>query len=137
MPEGRWTILRVGRRLTGQTTRPAPRPGLGFETSKFDQGAIERHLKDYADKILAAAGPRRPGRGLTTLHFDSWEMSAQNGSAEFFKEFERRRGYSPIPYIPTINGRIVRSTEVTERFLFDWRLTAQELVIENQLLPIK
>ncbi len=137
VPEGRWTILRVGRRLTGQTTRPAPKPGLGFETSKFDRGAIERHLHDYADKILAAAGPRRPGRGLTTLHFDSWEMSAQNGSAEFFKEFERRRGYSPIPYIPAINGRIVRSTEVTERFLFDWRQTAQELVIENQLLPIK
>ena len=137
VPEKRWTILRVGRRLTGQTTRPAPKPGLGFETSKFDRGAIERHLHDYADKILAAAGPRRPGRGLTTLHFDSWEMSAQNGSAEFFKEFERRRGYSPIPYIPAINGRIVRSTEVTERFLFDWRQTAQELVIENQLLPIK
>ena len=137
VPEGRWTILRVGRRLTGQTTRPAPRPGLGFETSKFDQGAIERHLKDYADKILAAAGPRRPGRGLTTLHFDSWEMSAQNGSAEFFKEFACRRGYSPLPYIPAINGRVVRSTEVTERFLFDWRLTAQELVIEKHLLPIK
>ena len=137
VPEGRWTILRVGRRLTGQTTRPAPKPGLGFETSKFDRGAIERHLHDYADKILAAAGPRRPGRGLTTLHFDSWEMSAQNGSAEFFKEFERRRGYSPLPYIPAINGRVVRSTEVTERFLFDWRQTAQELVIENQLLPIK
>ena len=137
VPEGRWTILRVGRRLTGQTTRPAPKPGLGFETSKFDRGAIERHLHDYADKILAAAGPRRPGRGLTTLHFDSWEMSAQNGSAEFFKEFARRRGYSPLPYIPAINGRIVRSTEITERFLFDWRQTAQELVIENQLLPIK
>jgi len=137
VPEGRWTILRVGRRLTGQTTRPAPKPGLGFETSKFDRGAIERHLKDYADKILAAAGPRRPGRGLTTLHFDSWEMSAQNGSAEFFKEFERRRGYSPLPYIPAINGRIVRSTEITERFLFDWRKTAQELVIDNHLMPIK
>ena len=137
VPEGRWTIMRVGRRLTGQTTRPAPKPGLGFETSKFDRGAIERHLHDYADKILAAAGPRRPGRGLTTLHFDSWEMSAQNGSAEFFKEFERRRGYSPLPYIPAINGRIVCSTEITERFLFDWRQTAQELVIENQLLPIK
>ena len=137
VPEGRWTIMRVGRRLTGQTTRPAPRPGLGFETSKFDKGAIERHLHDYADKILAAAGPRRPGRGLTTIHFDSWEMSAQNGSAEFFREFERRRGYSPLPFIPAINGRIVRSTDVTERFLWDWRLTAQELVIENQLMPIR
>ena len=137
VPEGRWTIMRVGRRLTGQTTRPAPKPGLGLETSKFDRGSIERHLKDYADKILAAAGPRRPGRGLTTLHFDSWEMSAQNGSAEFFKEFERRRGYSPIPYIPAINGRIVKSTDVTERFLFDWRQTAQELVIENHLMPIR
>ena len=137
VPEGRWTIMRIGRRLTGQTTRPAPRPGLGFETSKFDRGAIERHLRDYADKIRAVAGPRSSGRGFTTLHFDSWEMSSQNGSEEFFKEFERRRGYSPIPYIPAINGRIVRSTEITERFLWDWRHTAQELVIENQLMPIR
>jgi hypothetical protein len=137
VPEGRWTILRVGRRLTGQTTRPAPKPGLGFETGKFERGPIERHLKAYADKLLAVSGPRRPGRGLTTLHFDSWEMSAQNGSAGFFDAFTRRRGYSPLPYLPAINGRVVGSVDLTERFLWDWRRTAQELVVENHLQTIK
>ena len=138
VPEGRWTVLRVGRRLTGQTTRPAPKPGLGFETDKFTLSAVEHHLRDYADKILAAAGEhRKPGRGLTRFHFDSWEMSSQNGSETFLAEFHKRRGYSPLPYLPAINGRVVGSSELTERFLWDWRMTAQELVIENHLLPLK
>ena len=35
-PEGKWTIVRFGRRNNGAVTRPAPLPGLGFEVDKFD-----------------------------------------------------------------------------------------------------
>jgi hypothetical protein len=126
------TILRIGRTLTGQTTRPAPRPGLGLETDKFTPAAIDAHLAAFTDRLLTAAGKaRRPGRGLTTLHFDSWEMSAQNGSENLLREFRARRGYDPLRYLPALTGRVVGSVEVTERFLWDVRQTAQELVIEN------
>jgi hypothetical protein len=137
VPPGDWTILRVGRTLTGQTTRPAPEPGLGFESGKFEPDSIDAHLAAFTDKLLATGGKRRPGRGLTTLHFDSWEMSSQNGSAAFLAEFRRRRGYDPLRYLPAFTGRLVGGVETTERFLWDVRQTAQELVIANHVSRIR
>lgn len=132
VPAGDWTILRFGRTVTGQITRPAPAPGLGFETDKFDPAAIDAHLEHYVGSLLKEAGPRKEGRGgLSTLHFDSWEMSSQNWSEKFREDFQRRRGYDPLPFLPAYTGRVVDSVETTERFLWDLRQTAQELVIEQ------
>ena len=68
--------------------------------------------------------------GLTTLHMDSWEMGAQNWTPHFRAEFIRRRGYAPLPFYPVYTGQIVQSPEVSERFLWDLRQIAQELVLE-------
>lgn len=137
-PPGKWTILRFGCTLAGTTTRPAPYAGLGFETDKFERHGIESHLDHFIDALVKETGPnRRPDRGLTTLHFDSWEMSAQNWSANFRALFRQRRGYDPLPYLPVMTGKIVDSVDVSERFLWDLRQTAQELVIENHLGVIR
>ena len=134
VPAGEWTIYRFGRTLTGQTTRPAPVPGLGFESDKFDRSALEAHFGQFVGRLLETTGePAGKGRGLTTLHFDSWEMSAQNWSAGFREEFRRRRGYDPRPYLPALLGVPVGSVETSERFLWDLRRTAQELVRDNHL----
>ena len=138
VPAGDWTILRFGRTSTGQTTRPAPLPGLGFETDKFDRAAIDAHFEAFTAKLLKAVGPRsKSTTGLTTIHFDSWEMSSQNWSKNFRADFEKRRGYDPLPYLPVMTGRVVQNLEVSERFLWDLRQTAQELVIENHALRLK
>lgn len=139
VPPGEWTILRFVRTVTGQITRPAPEPGLGFETDKFEAAALEAHLDHYVESLIREIGPRKkrgPG-GLTTLHFDSWEMSAQNWSEHFRAEFQRRRGYDPLPFLPAYLGRIVDSVERTERFLWDVRQTGQELVIANHVGRLK
>ena len=138
VPPGRWTIMRFGRTTTGQTTRPAPRPGLGFETDKFTPAALDGHFKNFTKKILAQTGPHtnREG-GVTMLHFDSWEMGAQNWSPDFRKEFRVRRGYDPLKYLPAFSGRIVASPEISERFLWDVRRTAQELVVNNHLVRLR
>lgn len=134
VPPGRWTILRFGRTLTGSTTRPAPNAGLGFETDKFERPGIDAHLRTFTDAIVRASGPNvHPDRGLTALHFDSWEMGSQNWSAHFRSLFRQHRGYDPLPYLPVLAGRIVDSVDVSERFLWDLRQTAQELVIVNHL----
>lgn len=138
VPAGDWTIMRFGRTLTGQTTRPAPAAGLGFESGKFDKAAIDAHFAAYIEPLAGPASPgRKPQRGLTTLHFDSWELSAQNWSESFAAEFKLRRGYDPVRFVPAMNGRIVDSLEISERFLWDLRQTAQELVVENHLLRMK
>jgi hypothetical protein len=138
VPPGNWTILRFARTATGQTTRPAPAPGLGFESDKFDKAALDRHFEAFIGTLLKTAGePKHPGRGLTALHFDSWEMSSQNWSQNFRQEFVRRRGYDLLHYLPVMTGRVVENEELSERFLWDLRQTAQELVVENHALHLK
>ena len=133
VPPGNWTIMRFGRTLTGQTTRPSPKPGLGLESDKFDAAAMDAHFDSYIAPLLKKTGaPQHPGRGLVALHFDSWEMSSQNWSPRFREEFKHRRGYDPLAMLPTFAGFVVDTPEVSERFLWDIRQTASELVCENQ-----
>ncbi|MBL9217505.1 MAG: hypothetical protein JNG82_03390 [Opitutaceae bacterium] len=138
VPPGEWTILRFARTATGQTTRPAPAAGLGFETDKFNPAALEDHFAHYPGPLLKELGPEpKQGRGLTTLHFDSWEMSSQNWSGNFRADFQKHRGYDPLPFLPAMTGRVVGSEEQTERFLWDLRQTAQELVITNHVTRLR
>ena len=133
IPEGDWILVRAGRRITAQTTRPAPVPGLGFETDKFSRAAVDHHFDAYVAKLLERIGKRRhKTTGLTTLHYDSWEMSSQNWTPDFPSQFKTRRGYDLMPYLPVLAGFVVSNHATTERFLWDFRQTAQELVIENQ-----
>ena len=138
VPTGNWTILRFGRTTTGQTTRPAPAPGLGFESDKFDKGSLDAHFNAFIEKLLKTIGPpRNSDCGLTMLHFDSWEMSSQNWSPRFHEEFQKRRRYDPLRFLPTLTGRVVDSNEMSERFLWDLRQTAQELILENHVLHLR
>ncbi len=131
VPPGRWTVMRFTARNNSVTTRPAPERGHGFETDRFDPQAFAFHFGKFQQPLLDKIGPRRPGRGLNALHLDSWESSSQNWSAGFRTEFRKRRGYDPQPYFPAYAGRVVVSRAVTERFLWDLRKTAAELVLEN------
>ncbi|HRT22415.1 MAG TPA: glycosyl hydrolase, partial [Candidatus Hydrogenedentes bacterium] len=138
VPPGRWTILRFGRTTTGANTRPAPAAGLGLESDKFDQAALDAHFDHFVGALLRELGPdKRRDVGWTSLHIDSWEMGAQNWTAAFREEFQKRRGYDPLRFLPAYTGRIVKSRDITERFLWDVRQTAQELVLENHAEHLK
>lgn len=137
-PSGEWTIMRFGVRNTGAVSSPAPLPGLGFETDKLDTTAIAHHLENFAAKLFKHVGfekrtEQSPYGGLAALHFDSWEMGAQNWTEHLRDEFIARRKYDPQPYYPAYAGFIVESLEKTERFLWDLRKTIQELILENHL----
>lgn len=137
-PQGEWTIMRFSSRNNGAATRPAPLPGVGMECDKFDREALFAHFEHFTDKLFEAVGDRSDSfGGIKYLHMDSWEMGAQNWTASFREEFRKRRGYDPQPYYPVYSGIIVGDREISERFLFDVRLTAQELTIENHSLAVK
>jgi hypothetical protein len=139
VPAGDWTIMRFGRTSNGAGTRPAPLPGLGLECDKCDKAALDAHFDAFIGALLREIGPRKEsgGAGWTMLHIDSWEMGAQNWTGAFREEFRRRRGYDSLHYLPAITGRVVDSMEVSERFLWDLRQTAQELIIENHAEHLK
>lgn len=133
VPPGKWTIERIGLRNNGAVTRPAPQPGLGFECDKMDTTAFNLHYEAFIGKLLKNIGQQNPSStgGWKMIHIDSWEMGAQNWTTDFRSEFQKRRHYDPLFYLPAYQGTIVGSIEITERFLWDLRQTAQELVIER------
>ena len=138
-PPGNWTILRFVARNNGAVTRPAPYPGLGFESDKFDTTALDAHLDHYVGALIRRIGIPDSNNtgGLKRLHMDSWEMGAQNWTPNFRREFIKRRGYDPLPYYPVYNGDIVGSLQQSERFLWDLRQTAQELVLDYHARHLK
>lgn len=133
IPDGKWTILRFGKRNNGAITRPAPTPGLGFEADKFDTASFDAHYNTYIGKLINKVKPakQKNGGGWTMIHIDSWEMGSQNWSPHFRDEFKKRRGYDPLLFLPVYTGLIVNSSEMSERFLWDVRQTSNELIIEN------
>jgi len=130
-PEGNWTIVRMGIRVTGASTRPSPEPVIGLESDKLNAKAFENHLKNFTDILLEKTSPRKEGVGWTGFHIDSWESGSQNWTDGIVEEFKKRRGYDPEPFFLTYTGRAVESLEISERFLWDLRLTCQELLLEN------
>ncbi|HEY5510736.1 MAG TPA: glycosyl hydrolase, partial [Prolixibacteraceae bacterium] len=133
VPQGNWTIRRLGLRNNGAVTRPAPQPGLGFECDKMDTVAFNSHFQAFMGKLLQKTGAKdsKSSGGWKMIHIDSWEMGAQNWSDHFREEFQQRRKYDLLSYLPTYSGTVVGSREISERFLWDVRKTAQELVVEN------
>jgi len=77
-PEGNWTIVRMGIRVTGASTRPSPEPVIGLECDKLNAKAFENHLKNFTDILLEKTAPRKEGVGWTGFHMDSWESGSQN-----------------------------------------------------------
>jgi hypothetical protein len=141
VPEGEWTILRMCSRSTGAISRPAPLAGVGLESNKFDTTALNHHFEEYIGTLLDLMGIRNrreiPKTGWNTIQFESWEMSSQNWSSNFRKEFQNRRGYDLWSYLPVFSGRVVGSPELSERFLWDLRQTSQDLIIENHMEHLK
>ncbi|XHR27693.1 MAG: glycosyl hydrolase [Chthoniobacteraceae bacterium] len=62
---------------------------------------------------------------------DSWEADCANWTPEMASEFEKRRGYDPVPWLPAFSGKIIGSAELTQRFLWDFRRTQADLLAEN------
>lgn len=130
VPPGLWTILRFGHTGTGVENAPAPASGRGLECDKLSREGIEAQFAGMMAKLIADVGPSA-GTTLVATHIDSWENGAQNWTARMSEEFERRRGYDPLIYLPALTGRVVDSLEISERFLWDLRQTVNDLLLEN------
>lgn len=129
VPAGDWAILRLGYTLTGKTL-PWPAPGgEGLEGDPLSPAAMERQFAAIGKPLAEDAGPLA-GRVFQAVGLDSWETGLLNWSERLLKEFQRRRGYDPRRYLPALAGYTVDSSEVTDRFLYDYRLTLGDCVAD-------
>lgn len=129
-PAGDWTVLRIGHTPTGKENHPAPDAGRGLECDKLSREAMDAHWAGGIDPILKKLGPLA-GKSLNDCLIDSYEVGWDNWTPLFREEFKKRRGYDPLPYLPTLTGRYIDNTETTERFLWDFRRTIADLFAEN------
>ena len=130
VPAGQWTILRIGHTSTGMKNAPAPASGRGLECDKLSKEGIEANFTAMMARLIDDVGPAA-GKALVATHIDSWENGSQNWTARMREEFQARRGYDLLPFLPVMTGRVVDSLEISERFLWDLRQTVSELVVEN------
>ncbi|MCC5929969.1 MAG: hypothetical protein JJU28_12040 [Cyclobacteriaceae bacterium] len=120
VPEGKWTILRMGLTPTGTTNSPAAPQGTGYEVDKMNADLASFHFDQFMGEIIR----RVPKESLPALKYciaDSYEMGSQNWTDGFEERFEKKYGYNPVKYLPVYSGRIVESVEASERFLWDIR----------------
>jgi|WetSurMetagenome_2_1015567.scaffolds.fasta_scaffold00002_86 hypothetical protein len=135
VPEGNWTIMRFGYSLTGSTNRPAVPSGSGYEVDKLSSEYSRGYIKAYTDPLKNALGPLY-GKSMQYVLLDSWEAGMQNWTDRMIEEFNRRRGYDPTPFLPCLAGRVVGNSDISDRFLWDFRRTLADMFAENHFKEI-
>ena len=131
VPAGNWTIMRFGFSLTGKQNHPASREATGLEVDKLDGRAIKDYFENYLNQYREATGGLMGKRGLQYMITDSYESGQNNWTPRMAQEFQKRRGYTLLPWMPVLTGQLVKSAEASEKFLWDYRKTIAELIAEN------
>ncbi|HZL29034.1 MAG TPA: glycosyl hydrolase [Acidobacteriaceae bacterium] len=130
VPDGKWTVLRMGYSLTGAKNRPSVPAGSGYEVDKLSAKYVRQYFDGYIDPLQQHLGSLL-GSTAHYMTMDSWEAGMQNWTDEMIAEFHRRRGYDPTPYLPVLAGRVVESADVSDRFLWDFRRTLADMFAEE------
>lgn len=124
VPEGRWTILRIGHVNTGRRNSPAPPEGTGWECNKLSPDGARAQFAGYIGRLHD--GPLSGGL-LDGMLLDSWECETQTWTDDMEAEFAGRNDYALRSWLPAVMGFVVDDQETTARFLRDWRATISKL----------
>ncbi len=130
VPEGSWTVLRIGNVNTGRRNGPAPAEGTGWECDKLSREASRTHFDNYIGRLSGENGPVGGGM-LDGMLMDSWECSTQTWTPLMESEFSSAAGYELRKWLPALFGYVIDDHETTTRFLRDWRRTIDGLIGDN------
>jgi hypothetical protein len=121
VPEGKWTIMRLGYTITGETNGPATEAGTGLECDKLDRTAVRYHFEQYLEKLLDRHDAES-GKAFTIFEVDSWECGVQNWTEGLDADFQSETGYDLLTWIPLLTeGWIIDSYDSSKRMMWDWR----------------
>ena len=129
-PPGRWVVLRIGYSLEGTTNHPVSQATTGLEVDKLSRRYVKSYMEHYLDTYQAITGPFGPG-SVNALTNDSIEVGMQNWTDDILQDFRRLRGYDPLPWLPALTGVVVGTAAQSDRFLWDFRRTVNELLAKD------
>ncbi|MFD1142546.1 glycosyl hydrolase [Larkinella insperata] len=130
-PAGNWVVLRLGYSITGRKNHPASPEATGLEVDKLDKVAVRKYIDTYLDMYKEATGGKMGAKGLGYMVLDSYEAGHMTWTKSMPDQFAKRRGYDIKPWLPVLTGRVVKSAEASEKFLWDFRKTIGEMIVEN------
>jgi hypothetical protein len=115
---------------SGQVVKRAALGAEGYVLDHYSRPAIETHLREAGDKLLAAAGPG----GVHAIFCDSLEVYDADWTADMLEQFRARRGYDLRPLLPLLERDAGdRSLELRR----DFGRTLSELYEERFLVPLE
>lgn len=122
----KWSIYRFGHTTMGALTQPNQWEIMGLECDKMSEKAVTFHLKHVLGKLKEHLGPL-VGTGLQHMLLDSYEAGTPSWTPLMPREFEQRRGYGIIEFLPVLAGRVVVSDGETAKFRADFDRTIADL----------
>ncbi|HET8829689.1 MAG TPA: glycosyl hydrolase, partial [Pelobium sp.] len=120
VPSGDWAILRMGMAPTGVTNGPASPEATGLEIDKMSKVHVASHFDAFLGEIQRRI-PAEDRKTWKVVVQDSYETGGQNWTDDMLEKFQANYGYSPLPYLPTLEGKVIGSQEMSDRFLWDLR----------------
>ncbi len=120
VPAGRWKIMQTGMTTTGAKNGPATPEATGLETDKMSKKHIAAHFDAFLGEIMRRV-PAADRKTWKVAVQDSYETGGQNWTDGLVEEFTAKYGYSPVPYLPVLQGNVVGSRDLSDRFLWDLR----------------
>jgi hypothetical protein len=120
VPAGNWIIERTGMAPTRVTNSPAPPEGTGLEVDKMSKEHIAEHFNAFLGQILKRI-PAEDRKTWKVTVEDSYETGSQNWTDDMIAEFKQKYNYDPTPYMPVLQGKVVGSEDISDRFLWDLR----------------
>lgn len=130
LPEGRWTIMRIGYTITGAVNSPASEEGRGLEIDKMSKKALDVHYDAYVGKVVDNTKTIAPN-ALQYLEIDSFEVGGQNWTENYEELFRQFYGYSIEQFLPLYAGKVIESSEISDEVLWDIRSFNSKLITEN------
>jgi hypothetical protein len=129
--QGGGFLYRFGHTTNGKTnSSTAPAGGVGLECDKMSREAVKQFWDAYPAQIIDLAG-NETGRTFQRLEIDSYEAGGQEWTRLMPEEFQKRRGYDILPWLPALAGVTINSKEDTKKMKRDWQETVTDLFAEN------
>ncbi len=129
-PKGNWQIVRYVCAPTGQPlVVPSPNSN-GRMLDHFSAEAAKENIMHVINKLQKELGDLKTS-GLKYLYVDSYEANSAAWTPLLPEEFKKRNGYELTQYLPVLKGHTIINSEITNRFLFDFKKTLSDLIIEN------
>lgn len=131
-PPGRWTILRFG---WTPLAEPARMGSGGYEVDVLNLRGADLMMDTVAQRMRDLS-VKQAGGAAVIFHTDSWEIGAGGKGQQptwtenFAQQFQQRRGYDLVRYLPALARRVVDDRETTNRFLRDYRDTIADLLAD-------